>query len=108
MLYECPLIPVEEDYQQWAVESLAGLESDEQKLLCNVKKHFTVAFKYLVTGRYCIAITSSPFQSYVCKWIGTVSDCYVLHTNSLGKPAAPFSAHDNHGAHHDSSEKENL
>lgn len=52
----------------------------------NEKRLHTVAFKYPGHSCYYISITPEAFSKFICKWIGGVSDCYLLYSTSLSAP----------------------
>lgn len=58
--------------------------------LYNCKREFTLAFRYPPNGRYYIAVTQDAFSRYVCSWVGSVNDCYILQSPSLDANFTPF------------------
>lgn len=51
--------------------------------LNNKNRMYTIAFRYPVNRHYFIALTQHTFADCICKWVGVVTDCVLLHSRSL-------------------------
>lgn len=58
-------------------------DGSEQTRLNNKNRQHTIAFRYPSNGHYYIALSQFAFSEVVCDWIGKVSDCYILHSQTL-------------------------
>lgn len=49
---------------------------------CNVRR-LIIAFCYSRSGQMYLVLTDKAFRDNICGWIGSVHDCYVLHSQSV-------------------------
>lgn len=50
---------------------------DSRNRLC------TFVAKMPVSAKFYVALTSLAFKQYICDWLGSINDCYVLQSNFL-------------------------
>lgn len=62
----------------------------EQDRLGNDSRLYTIPFKYDLNGHYYIGLNRRAFGKFICKWVGSISDCNVLHVKSLQEMFEPF------------------
>lgn len=65
----------------WMLSELST--GSDVQLLNNCNRKYTYAVKMLINGRGYIALTSSAFSVYICMWIGSVHDYFVMHGKNL-------------------------
>lgn len=53
---------------------------DEATCMSNKIGLHTTVFKYLGNGHVYIALNSQAFFEFVCSWLGSVHECYTIHS----------------------------
>lgn len=82
------------DRYQHEKEFSVGCDGTETERLRNSERLYTVAFRYPANRHLYIALTQYAFAEHVCSWIGNVTDCFLLHSNSLNAPFSIFKESD--------------
>lgn len=65
-------------------ELSVGKRDDEIERLCNKRRKNTLSFKFPTNGRIIIALLKDCFSKFVCSWMGSVIDWYLLHASKIG------------------------
>lgn len=61
-----------------------------EEALNNETREHTICFKMPDNKHHYIALTVYAFSDYICQWIGSVNDCYILHSGSPNRPFQNF------------------
>lgn len=56
----------------------------------NTSPKHTFPFKYQGNGHIYISKKAEPFAKFICSWIASVQDCYVLHPTPMKIPSKIF------------------
>ena len=64
--------------------------SNQQEILCNMHRTYTVAAFYPPRSVYYIALTAPTFQRYICSWLLHTRDCYIGYCEKPGSVMVEF------------------
>lgn len=99
-------LALNDDERRLKLELTVRLAGLEQERLDNKSRFYKVAFKYCRNGYYYIGLHRHAFGKFVYKWMGSISDCHVLHEKSLQEMFEPFFEGDRMEVLNDSDEEE--